>query len=207
MKTSVSWRMAMNARIGFTLQVTATPGFHSLYDWYSQMMWLFPCAPDEHEDETLMEKHVTHPLYPAVQSSMHARWSANQDAHLDAGYRVIQIVKPLTMRRWSEWKLANEKPLVQITNKNGQLVDLEWTEKQQAMLKAGSNATFHKVLPMRGGFIDGGWLVSHWHCEAPKIGSTSHYTGPIKGLSVFRSILRLSDDGEKHFCQWLLIQL
>ena len=30
----------MNARIEFKLQVTATPGFHSLYDWCFQMMWL-----------------------------------------------------------------------------------------------------------------------------------------------------------------------
>jgi hypothetical protein len=32
-KNSVGWRIAMNARIGFKLQVTATQGFHSLYDW------------------------------------------------------------------------------------------------------------------------------------------------------------------------------
>ena len=30
---SVGWQIAMNAKIGFKLQVTATLGFHSLYDW------------------------------------------------------------------------------------------------------------------------------------------------------------------------------
>ena len=38
-KNSVGWRIAMNAIIGFKLQVTATPGFHSLYDWSYQIMW------------------------------------------------------------------------------------------------------------------------------------------------------------------------
>jgi hypothetical protein len=32
-KTSVGWQIAINGRIGFTLQLTATPAFHSLYDW------------------------------------------------------------------------------------------------------------------------------------------------------------------------------
>jgi len=32
-KHSVGWQIAMNAKIGFKLQVTGTPGFHSLYDW------------------------------------------------------------------------------------------------------------------------------------------------------------------------------
>jgi hypothetical protein len=35
---SVGWRIATNARIGFKLQVTAIPGFHSLYDWCYQAM-------------------------------------------------------------------------------------------------------------------------------------------------------------------------
>jgi hypothetical protein len=34
----VGWRIATNARIGFKLQVTAMPGFHSLYDWCYQAM-------------------------------------------------------------------------------------------------------------------------------------------------------------------------
>jgi len=39
--SSVGRRIAMNERIGFKLQVTARPGFHSLYDWCFQTMWLF----------------------------------------------------------------------------------------------------------------------------------------------------------------------
>jgi len=40
-ENSVSWQIAMNAKIAFKLHVTATPGFHSLYDWCYDTMWLF----------------------------------------------------------------------------------------------------------------------------------------------------------------------
>jgi hypothetical protein len=39
-KHSVGWQISMNTRIGFKLQVTATAGFHSLYAWSFQTMWL-----------------------------------------------------------------------------------------------------------------------------------------------------------------------
>jgi len=39
-KNSMGWRIATNARIGFKLQFTATPGFHSLSDWCYQTMLL-----------------------------------------------------------------------------------------------------------------------------------------------------------------------
>jgi len=32
-RNSVGWQIAMNVKIGFKLQVTATLGFHSLHDW------------------------------------------------------------------------------------------------------------------------------------------------------------------------------
>jgi len=51
-KHSVGWRIVTNARIRFKLQVTATPGFHSLYDWCHPVMCLFPGAPEDQEDET-----------------------------------------------------------------------------------------------------------------------------------------------------------
>jgi hypothetical protein len=65
-KNSVGWQIAMNAKIGFKLQVTATPGFHSLYDWCFQMMWLFSGAPEDPEDDTVIEKHGGEALYSAV---------------------------------------------------------------------------------------------------------------------------------------------
>jgi len=62
-KNSVGWQIAINARIGLKVQVAATPGFHSLYDWCFQMMWLFSGAPDDTEDDTVMEKDGTEGLY------------------------------------------------------------------------------------------------------------------------------------------------
>jgi hypothetical protein len=37
-KSSVGWGFVTNESIGFILQVTAMPGFHSLYDWCYQAM-------------------------------------------------------------------------------------------------------------------------------------------------------------------------
>jgi len=51
-KNSMGWRIAIDARLGFKHQVTATPGFHSLYDWCYQMMWLFSGASEDPEDVT-----------------------------------------------------------------------------------------------------------------------------------------------------------
>jgi len=43
----------------------------------------------------------------------------------------VQIAKLWITRRWSESKLANDKPLVQIPKENAHLIDLEWTEDEQ----------------------------------------------------------------------------
>jgi len=113
-KNSVGCRITTNARIGFNLQVTATLGFHSLYDWCYQTMWLFSGAPEDPEDETVMEMHGADTLYSAVKSLMHAIRTEDQDTQQDAAHQMIQIAKPWTIRRWSELKLANGKPLVRI---------------------------------------------------------------------------------------------
>jgi hypothetical protein len=131
----VGWHIATNARIGFKLEVTATPGFHSLYDWCYQTMWLFSGASENPEDETVMEMHGANALYSAVKSLMHAIQTEDQDAQQDAAHRMIQTAKPWTIRRWSESKLTNGKPLVRILKENAHVVDLEWTEEEQAKLK------------------------------------------------------------------------
>jgi len=134
-KNNVGWRIATNARIGFKLQVTATPGFHSLYNRCYQAMWLFSGAPEDPEDETAMAMHSANALYSAVKSLMHAIRTEDQDTQQDAAHQMIQIAKPWTIRRWSESKLPNGKPLVQIPSETAHLVDLEWTEDEQAKLK------------------------------------------------------------------------
>jgi len=89
----------MNAKIGFKLQVTATLGFHSLYDWCFQTMCLFSGAPEDPDDDTAMEKHCAEVLYSAVKSLMHAIWTKDEEAQQDVAHWMIQIAMPWTIRR------------------------------------------------------------------------------------------------------------
>jgi len=107
-KNSVGRHIAMNVKIGFKLQVTATPGFHSLYNWCYQAMWLFSGAPDDPEDETVKEKQGADALYSAVKGLMHAIRTEDDEAQQHAAHWMIQIAMPWTARRWSESKPAKE---------------------------------------------------------------------------------------------------
>jgi hypothetical protein len=84
----------MNERTALKLQVTVTPGFHSLYDWCFQTMWLFSGAPEDPEDESLMEMHGAEALHSAVKSLMHAMQTEDQDAQQDVAHWMIEIAKP-----------------------------------------------------------------------------------------------------------------
>jgi len=88
-KNSVGCKIAMKARIGFTLQVTAAPEFHSLSDWCYRMMWLFSGAPEDPADDTLKEKDCAEGLYSAVKSSMHGIRTEDKVAQEDAARRMI----------------------------------------------------------------------------------------------------------------------
>jgi len=88
-KNSVGWQIAIKAKIGFKLQVTATPGFHWLYDWCFQTIWLFSGVPEDPVDDTVMEKHGAEALYSAVKSLMHAIWTKDEDAQQDATHRMM----------------------------------------------------------------------------------------------------------------------
>jgi len=96
---SVGWEIAMNARIGFKLQVTATRGFHSLDDWCFQTMWLFSGTPEDPEDDTVMEKHGADALYSAVKNLIHAIRTKDEEAQQHVAHRMIQIAQPWTIRQ------------------------------------------------------------------------------------------------------------
>jgi len=169
-KNSVGWQIAMNAKIGWKLQVTATPGFHSLYDWCYQTMWLFSGAPEDPEDETVMDQHGVDALYSAVKSLMHAIRTEDEEAQQDAAHRMIQNAKPWTIRRWSESKLANGKSLMRIPKENAHLLDLEWTEEEKAKLKAlVERYTSHGS--------SGAWRVYRWRlaCFSLVLGDTEDH--------------------------------
>jgi hypothetical protein len=157
----------MNAKIGFILQVTATPGFHSLYYWCFQTMWLFSGAPEDPEDETVMDQHGADALYSAVKCLRHAVWTGDKKPQQDVAHRMIQIAIPWTITRWSESKLANGTPLVQIWKENAHLVDLEWTEDEEAKLKA-----LVERYTSRGS--SGAWRVHRWQlaCFSLVLGDT-----------------------------------
>jgi len=98
-------------------------------------MWLFSCAPEDPEDQSVMDKRGAEALYTAVIGLMHGIWTEDQDPQLDAAHRMVQIAKPWMIRRWSESELAHGKPLVRIPMQNAHLVDFESTEVEQAKLK------------------------------------------------------------------------
>ena len=83
-KNCVGWQIAMNVRIGFKLQVTAISGFHSLYEWCFETMWLFSGGPEDPEGDTEMEKHSTESLYSALKSLMHAILTDDEHSTQDA---------------------------------------------------------------------------------------------------------------------------
>jgi len=204
-KNSVGWRTAMNAKIGFKLHVTATLGFHSLYDWCFQTMWQFSGAPDDPEDDTVMEKHGAEALYLAVKSLMHAIRTGNKEAQQDAAHRMIQIAKPRIIRRWSESKVANGKPLVWIVKENAHLIDLEWTEDEQAKLK-----TLVERYTLRG--ASGAWRVHRWRlaCFSLVLGDTENCNDisgrwydewPLDCLSGFSDFLMAGRHISANACQ------
>jgi hypothetical protein len=125
----------MNPRIGFKLQIIAMPGFHSLYDWCCQTMWLFPGAPEDPEDDILMEMHWAKAPCSAEKRLMNVIQTEHEHAQRDAAHPMIQIAKPWVIKRWSGSKLANGKPHVWIPKENVHLDNLQWTEQDQAKLK------------------------------------------------------------------------
>jgi len=87
-QNSVGWQIAMHAKIGFKLQVTATLGFRSLYDSCFLMMWLCSGAPDDPEDDTVMAKPGAEALYSTVKSLMHPIRTEDEDVQQDAAHRM-----------------------------------------------------------------------------------------------------------------------
>jgi hypothetical protein len=118
-------------------------------------MWLFSGTPEDPEDETMMEMHGADAMYSAVKSLMHAIWTEDQDAQQDAAHRMIQIAKPWKISWCSKSKLANGKPLSRIPKENAHLVDLKWTEDEQAKLKT-------RVERFTSQGTSGAWRVHRW---------------------------------------------
>jgi hypothetical protein len=66
---------------------------------------------------------------------MHAIRTEDYDPQQNAAHQVIQIAKLWTIRRWSESKLENRRPLVQIPKQNAHLGDRKWNENEPGKLR------------------------------------------------------------------------
>jgi hypothetical protein len=84
----------MNAIIGLKLQVTATLGFHSLYDLCFQNICLFSGVPDNPEDNTVTEQHGGAELYLVVHSMRYATRTEYEEAQEDVAHKILYIAKP-----------------------------------------------------------------------------------------------------------------
>jgi hypothetical protein len=99
-------------------------------------MWLFSSVPEDPQNETVMEMHSADELYYTVKKLMHAIRTEDQDTQQNAAHRMIKIAKPSKIRRWSESKLMNRKPLILIPMGNAHLVDFKWNDDEQAKLRS-----------------------------------------------------------------------
>jgi len=98
-------------------------------------MWLISSVPGDPADYTAMEKHATEVQHFAEITTMQAIQTEDRKSQMDAAHQMIQIGKSWIIRKWSELKLGNRKPLVWIPTENAQLTDLWWTEYEEGKLK------------------------------------------------------------------------
>jgi hypothetical protein len=109
-------------------------GFHSLYYWCFQPRWLFSGAPENPEDETVLENHCAKARNSAVNSGMHTIQANHNDTPQDAAHQLIHIATHWTRRGCPESKLAYGKPLDGLLKENTHLFDLECTVHWQTTL-------------------------------------------------------------------------
>jgi hypothetical protein len=82
-----------------------------------------------------MVKHCAEALYAAAKSLRHTLGTKDEGAPQAAVHRMVHIGMLGMTRMWLELKLTNGKLLVKIPKNNAHLIDLEWTDDQQAKLK------------------------------------------------------------------------
>jgi len=132
---NVGWQIRMKSTIGFKLWVTAMPGFCWLFDRCYQLMMLISGAPEDWEDDTVIEMHSAETQCSAEWILMHGIEPEDEYSQQDSVHHTIQSAKPWMIRTWSEWNLPKWKPLIQIPKEYEHLIDPESTEEKHAMLK------------------------------------------------------------------------
>jgi len=66
MRNSMDWQIALKAKIGLKLEVTATLGLHSMFDWYYLTMLVLSRVPDYALANTVIETNDAEALYSTV---------------------------------------------------------------------------------------------------------------------------------------------
>ena len=121
----------MEAKIGFKVQVTATPAYHSLQDWTNISRWLF-VSPNEVEMPDSVSYHSPIALAKAVANVQCTVSKAlPSDKQQAAAQAMIEVIYPCTISRSMESKLASGKPLVAIPTEIVHQVTLELTLEEQ----------------------------------------------------------------------------
>jgi len=131
----VGWQIGMKARIIIKLPVAALPGFHSLCNWCYQAMWPFAGVPEDADNDSAMQKLGGVELYSAVKSLMHDIRTKDEEAQQDTAHWMTKIPKLWMISWWRQSALLNGKPLIHIPQDTAHLIDLRWTEEEQAKLK------------------------------------------------------------------------
>jgi hypothetical protein len=73
-------------------------------------MWLISGAPEDPEDDTVIDKDSEDILNNVVKRIMHAIQTDDEEAQQHAVHQMIQIPYHRTLKRWAESILANGKP-------------------------------------------------------------------------------------------------
>ena len=156
---SIGWKVVSEADIGFKVQVTATPAYHSLRDWAHLTRWLF-AIPEVAEDPDAVAKHGPAALEKAVVDIQRAV-SKDLPAHEQqaAAQAMIDVVRPWTIRRWTESKLASGAPLISIPTEIVHQVLLEWTAEEQERLATTVGRLQQQTLTEEHGVA---WRVHRW---------------------------------------------
>ena len=96
---SIGWKVVSEVDIGFKVQVTATPAYHSLRDWAHLTHWLF-AIPELAEDPDAVAKHGPAALEKAVVDIQRAV-SKDLPVHEQqaAVQAMIDVVWPWTIHR------------------------------------------------------------------------------------------------------------
>ena len=157
---SIGWKVAMEAKIGFKVQVTTTPAYHSLRDWTNISRSLFD-IPNEVEMPDSVSYHGPIALAKAVANVQREVSKALPlDKQQAAAQAMIEVVRPWTIRRWTESKLESGAPLVAIPTEIIHQVTLEWTPEEQEHLAAVAKRLKEQALTDLCGWVV--WRVHRW---------------------------------------------